>query len=365
MALENLTDLENEWQQFMLDKAGPRGQWTQDQRWRHDNPGQFQQLLAYRATGQNRPSLPPGTGSRMVFHVDAYLKASAEIEEPPPTSSGPTPPTPPTELLQVLDGGGTVFSFPEAFPRGEGVMSVKSKHVKRVTGIGVGSMSFWPPPAGQTALTTIEDCIAEDVKANPPGKAGGTSEANFWIGNTTQARRLIARRTGWMGMFTGSKCWGSTIEDFLIEDVAVGVYIEHVTRDTVFRRFKIHNSHDQTVAGGAEPGNILRARSISIEWWYRDADRGNQVVGSYNLLFEDGDIYCPAPQGSGDEVRAGVYIGPGTYGVKFKRCRFYGPGNAILAPNQRYNNGADVVTENCWFENDGFEIKKHNHAMGT
>lgn len=377
MALENLNDLENEWAQFTLNKSGERAGWTQDQRWRDDNCGKkaggtfanptptspYGQLLAYRNSGGPRPNLPVGTGSRMVFHIDAYLKAKGTVQ-PPPTGR-PIPPVAPKGTLQVLDGGGTTASFPQAFPRGEGPLSVRSLHVKRVTGMGVGSMSFWPPPAGPTALTTIEDCIAEDVQRPAPGSAGGTSEANFWIGNTTQANRLIARRTGWMGMFTGSKCWESSIEDFLIEEVPVGIYIEHITHNTVFKRFKIDKVRDQPVAGGSEPGEILRARSISIEWWYRNSSWGNQVVGSYNLTFEDGEIYCPAPQGAGDDVRAGVYIGPGTYGVKFIRCRFFGPGNAILAPNQRANNGADVVTSNCWFDNDGAEIRKHNHAMGT
>lgn len=40
-------------------------------------------------------------------------------------------------------------------------------------------------------------------------------------------------------MFTGSKCYRSTIEDFALEQFAVGLYVEHVTRDTCFRRFRI------------------------------------------------------------------------------------------------------------------------------
>lgn len=276
----------------------------------------------------------------------------SKIADDPPVA-GPTPPAPPATNLVLRDGLGTRVSFPETFVRTVGPAEIRGQWVRNVTGYGVGSMQFYPPSTEDTEVTNVIDCKATDVKQPQPGKLGGTGEANFWFGNRTHATRLYAARTGWMGMFTGSKCHNSIIEDFEIEDVPVGVYVEHVTHDTIFRRFKIHGVHDQPVAGGSEPGGVLAARAISVEWWY-----GGQ--GSYNLTFEDGDIYCPA----GADPRCGLYVGPGTFGVVVRRCRFWGPGVAMRLPKRRVNNGPDVVVEDCWFEQDGLDLVYHDLPIG-
>ena len=85
--LPNLPELEAEWAIFMENRSGPRGQWTQDQRWRADNPVELQALVTYREGGA-RPTLVTEPGRRMVAHLDAWHKAKGE-EEPPP----PPPPT--------------------------------------------------------------------------------------------------------------------------------------------------------------------------------------------------------------------------------------------------------------------------------
>jgi hypothetical protein len=264
----------------------------------------------------------------------------------------------------VLDGGGTENWSEKAFIYTADDITISNLWVKRYRGYGVGTMQEPKRLRDWTGETRIMDCIAEDVMHNQsdcrPGCKGGTAEANFWFANRTHASRLRATRSGWMGMFTGSRCCGSTIEDFLLEDFAVGLYIERVTCHTTFRRFRIANIHDREVAGGKEPCKVLRARSITIEHW--DGD-----VGSYNLTFEDGDIYCPVPEipcselEEKDEVRAGVYAGPGTYGLTFRRCRFFGPGVALRLPKKR--NGPDAVTEDCSFEQCGADRVYHEHGM--
>lgn len=101
MPLENLDDLEAEWAVFMEDRAGRRGQWTQDQRWRADNPGELAALVAYRAGGP-RPTLATATGRRMVEHLDAYLEAKADPEPPPPPA--------PSGLLFALGSNGDMVT---------------------------------------------------------------------------------------------------------------------------------------------------------------------------------------------------------------------------------------------------------------
>lgn len=62
--------LQEEWDVFMENKTGNRNQWTQDQKWRADNPGEFQKLQDYRAGGV-RPTLSTEPGRRMLQHIDA------------------------------------------------------------------------------------------------------------------------------------------------------------------------------------------------------------------------------------------------------------------------------------------------------
>ena len=88
MTLPNLNALEAEWAVFMENKTGNRNGWTQDQRWRNDNPGEFAKLVAYRDAGGERPVLTSEPGRRMVFHVDAYLLAKEQVDpEPPPSGA--------------------------------------------------------------------------------------------------------------------------------------------------------------------------------------------------------------------------------------------------------------------------------------
>lgn len=117
MPLENLDDLQAEWAIFMeekVDAAGNplgRNKQSQDWRWRQDNPGEFNALLAYRNGTGPRPNLATVTGRRMVEHVDAYLEAIAEPPPPPPPTS--------TETLDVYRH--TVYPGPyiAPYPGGE------------------------------------------------------------------------------------------------------------------------------------------------------------------------------------------------------------------------------------------------------
>ena len=92
MPLENLDDLEAEWTEFTYDRTGNRNNWSQDQRWRADNPGKFQQLVTYR-NGGARPDFstsPQGSVERrMLEHLDAYREAKGTVTPiPTPTNYG-------------------------------------------------------------------------------------------------------------------------------------------------------------------------------------------------------------------------------------------------------------------------------------
>ena len=98
MPLANLDDLEAEWAIFMQDRAGGRNKWTQDQRWRADNPGELQALLAYRNGGARPISIMSQTGKRMLEHLDAYREAKGGTS-PSPTVIYPSTTRYPVEAI--------------------------------------------------------------------------------------------------------------------------------------------------------------------------------------------------------------------------------------------------------------------------
>jgi hypothetical protein len=354
VTLPNLSALESEWAQFTLDKTGPRAQWTQDQRWRADNPGAYQQLLAYRAGTGPRPVLPPGTGARMVFQVDAYLIANENVV--PPTVELPRPP------FTVRDGGGTVLAFPAVFPVTTQAVTIKGQHVKNVTGYGIGSRQPWPPQVPTPGRTTVEDCIVENVGQG--GAMGGKGEAGFWFSNPTDADRILARNCAWMGIFLGGTSHGSVLKNATVEDAPVGAYIEHLCYDA---DITVHTSQiaDRKVTGGNEPGGVLAARSITQEWWYRNPDFGGRLVGPYNNTVR-GRVYCPANTGNPNtNPRCGSYEGAGVGGTKYLGVTFYGPGPAVIAANRRGQGLPAPVFEDCVFENAGARVLFHDLSFGT
>ena len=121
-----------------------------------------------------------------------------------------------------------------------------------------------------------------------------------------------------MGMWTGCMCDGSVISDFdLSGNPHVGLYVEHVTRNTVFRRFKIDHAGD--------------ANAVNVEWWYADTTYGPLLpyagkAGSYGLTFEEFDITVPAGQWA-------FFLDAGTFGCTIRNGVIRGGGNGVAHPS--------------------------------
>ena len=354
MALENLTELENEWAQFMLDKTGPRGGWTQDQRWRDDNPGALQQLLAYRNSGGTRPTLPLGTGARMVFHVDAYLKAKGADAPPPP------PPPPPDGFGHREGPRGTLTKKTGAvwLRDGDGALTEKI-HITSSPDYGISNMR-WPYVGASTGLWTLRDCKVENVSASPPRAMDGTGESGFWVGEKTLAERLETRGAAWMGLWTGAACKGSRFYDCNFQSELIPYYPEHITEDVEF--------HYCTFGGEQNE----HSSSINAEWWYADSVYGAHLpyggkAGSFNVKFYNCEIYCPLPPpdaGWRAYQTAGAFLDGGTFGFRFENCRFWGPGNAVGMPNKMVDPSKPNVVIGCTFDNDGKEVYFHDNLIG-
>lgn len=217
--------------------------------------------------------------------------------------AAPSPPPPPSGLV-VAAPVGPLADIPGPgqsgiFLRDAGSPVTAKKHVHGFTDYGIGNM-VWPaqPSTGTWALT---DCAVEDITRNPPRSSNGTAEAGYWIGQRTTAARLTAARCAWMGMWTGAKCDGSLIEDFeLLEMPLVGLYCEHVTSNSRFRRFRINSA----------------SNCVNVEWWYGGA-------GSHDLIFEDFDIHT--------DNGWGFFLDAGTYGCTIRNGKISGK-NGIAHP---------------------------------
>ena len=143
----------------------------------------------------------------------------------------------------------------------------------------------------------VEDVDVSDVVAQPPGSSNGRAEACIWIGNTGTVRRVRVRRCGWSGLWTGTATHRATFDRIDVDDVRTGVYVEHFTHDSRFRRLRI----------GRDVRFGLSAEWASPDWDGRPASVGNVIEDS---RFESSFV--------------GVYLDEGTTRTTVRRSRFSG-----------------------------------------
>lgn len=193
-----------------------------------------------------------------------------------------------------------------AYELAQGKREIKKYIVRNHTDINVGAMN-WKDGAAHpiSSPVLIEDIIAEGASRTPPRSADGTSEANMWVGTTAIARRFVLRNGAWMGLWTGGLggpgmgCQNSLFEDFeVLDQPHIGIYIEHETANTTFRRFRVRS----------------QGTGINVEWWYRE-DNG-EMGGSHGLIIEDFDIRS--------EEDWGIFIDAGNYDITIRNGKLSG-----------------------------------------
>jgi exopolysaccharide biosynthesis polyprenyl glycosylphosphotransferase len=109
-------------------------------------------------------------------------------------------------------------------------------------------------PARSAGRFSIADLDVAGVSRRVPGSSEGRAEACVWIGNSGSVRRVRAARCAWAGLWTGTATRGSRFEDIDVARAPTGVYIEHYTHDSVFRRLRIRPSvRTGVVAEWADP----------------------------------------------------------------------------------------------------------------
>jgi parallel beta helix pectate lyase-like protein len=157
----------------------------------------------------------------------------------------------------------------------------------------------------------LEDLAISQVMRPVPGSSDGTAEACLWLGSTGTLRRARVRSCGVSGIWTGSANTGSHVQDVAVDRTPVGIYIEHFTTGTTFRRLRIGPNVDRGV--NAEWANhALSGKPASVD---------NVIESCY---FHTRLI--------------GVYFDEGTTRTVVRRCTFVGQSRAAIGDYKGIDN---------------------------
>ena len=160
---------------------------------------------------------------------------------------------------------------------------------------------------------TVEDVDVARVGRPDPGSSNGRAEACVWIGNTGSVRRVRARSCAWSGLWTGTATHGAAFDEIDVDHTPTGVYIEHFTHDSTFRRLRI----------GPDVRIGLTAEWADPAWGRRPASVGN--------LIEDSRF---------DSRVAGVYLDEGTTRTTIRRSTFVSQAWAAIGDYRGNGNAA-------------------------
>lgn len=109
----------------------------------------------------------------------------------------------------------------------------------------------------------LADLDVAGVARHVPRSSNGTAEACVWIGNPGTVRRVRVRRCAWTGLWTGTAATGAVFDRIDVDQARTGVYIEHFTRRSTFRRLLVGRQvRVGVVAEWAAPAWGGRAASV-------------------------------------------------------------------------------------------------------
>jgi hypothetical protein len=163
----------------------------------------------------------------------------------------------------------------------------------------------------------LSDLDVARVARAQPGSSDGRAEACVWIGDRGTVRRVRARGCAWTGLWTGTAARRARFEDIDVDGTPTGVYVEHFTRDSTFRRLRI----------GAAVRIGLLAEWAAPEWDRRPASIDNVIEDS-----------------SFASTVAGVYLDEGSTRTTVRRSTFAGQTWAAIGDYR--GNG------NAYYDND-------------
>jgi len=140
----------------------------------------------------------------------------------------------------------------------------------------------------------ISDLDVAGVARPTPGSSMGRSEACVWIGDSGLLQRVRARSCAWSGLWTGTATRRARFEAIDVDRTRTGVYIEHFTTNSTFRRLRIGPRVRVGLnAEWADPA--WGRRPASVENVIEDSRFESRLVGVY---LDDGTTRTTVRQSS-------------------------------------------------------------------
>ena len=166
---------------------------------------------------------------------------------------------------------------------------------------------------------SLSDLRITRVSRTVPGSSNGTAEACLWLGSRGTVQRVSVHNCAISGIWTGTAMKSARIEDATIDHSQVGIYIEHFTTGTTFRRLRF--------AAGV-------TRGVNAEWANRA--QGGRPASVDNVIE---DAYFRTSH-------VGVYLDQGTTRTVVRHCVFVGQdwagiGDFLGVDNRYYDNNFD------------------------
>jgi hypothetical protein len=170
-----------------------------------------------------------------------------------------------------------------------------------------------------TSPYSLRDLRIMHVSRKVAGSSNGTAEACLWLGSRGSVQRVSVQYCAISGIWTGTAVKSSRIEDATIAHARVGIYIEHFTTGTTFRRLRF----------GAGV-----TRGVNAEW--ANHAHGGRPASVDNVIE---NAYVRSSH-------VGVYLDQGTTRTVVRRCVFVGQdwagiGDFLGVDNQYYGNNFD------------------------
>ena len=232
-----------------------------------------------------------------------------------------------TRILDTTVRGHGVLSAGVQARRPEGLV-IERLVAQRFRDFGVSVDANDPArPASERPFRLVDVDVA-DVGRPTPGSSMGTAEACVWIGDAGSVRRVRARSCAWSGVWTGTATRRSRFDAIDIDHARTGVYLEHFTRGSTFRRLRI--------------GPSVRV-GLTAEW--ADPGWGGRPASVDNVI-EDSRF---------ESTLAGVYLDEGTTRTTVRRSTFADQSWAGIA-DYRGN-------ENRYYANDFRGIDREAEAV--
>jgi hypothetical protein len=149
-------------------------------------------------------------------------------------------------------------------------LRIRRVEVSGFTDFGVLADANTPGQAGPHKPFSIRDLSVSHVSRPVPRSSDGRAEACLWVGATGAVRDVRLRDCAWAGLWTGSATRDATFDGIDVDGARTGIYIEHFTTDSRFRRVRV----------GSDTRIGLQAEWAAPRWDGRPASVGNVIEAS-------------------------------------------------------------------------------------